>query len=74
MAVKAIQMNQVNNEVTQYLLDGEKKAMTTIKSPYVIKTHEIIQQKDYCYIVMELCPNGTLKDHIQKKGIALTHI
>lgn len=61
-------MSQVNNEVTQYLLDGEKKAMSTIKSPYVVKTYDIIQQTDYCYIVMELCSNGTLKDHIQAKG------
>ncbi len=36
-------MSQVNNEVTQYLLEGEKKAMQTIKSPYVVKTIEIIQ-------------------------------
>lgn len=68
VAVKAIKMSQVNNEVTQYLLDGQKKAMSTIKSPYVVKTHDIIQQADYCYIVMELCSNGTLKDHIQAKG------
>lgn len=43
VAVKAIDMSQVNNEVTRYLLDGEKKAMTTINNPYVIKTHNIIQ-------------------------------
>jgi serine/threonine protein kinase len=43
VAVKAIQMTQINNEVTHYLLEGEKKAMTTIKNPYVVKTHEIIQ-------------------------------
>ena len=43
--------------------------MSTIKSPYVVKTHDIVQQTDYCYIVMELCFNGTLKDYIQKKGI-----
>ena len=61
-------MSQVNNEVTQYLLEGEKKAMMTIKNPYVVRTHDIIQQKDYCYIVMEQCSNGTLKEYIQKKG------
>lgn len=68
VAVKAIDMSRVANEVTQYLLEGEKKAMMTIKSPYVVKTHDIIQQIDYCYIVMEQCPNGTLKEYIQKKG------
>ena len=51
------------------MLDGETKAMSTIKNQYVIKTHDIVQQADYCYIVMELCSNGTLKDYIQSKGI-----
>lgn len=64
VAVKAIQMSQVNNEVTQYLLDGEKKAMLTIKNPFVVKTFDIVQEQDYCYIVMEYCPNGTLKEYI----------
>jgi hypothetical protein len=32
-------MTQINNEVMHYLLEGEKKAMTTIKNPYVVKTH-----------------------------------
>lgn len=43
--------------------------MLTIKNPYVVKTLDIIQERDYCYIVMEVCPNGTLKDYIVKKGI-----
>lgn len=40
----------------------------------MIKTHDIIQQKDYCYIVMELCSNGTLKDYIQNKGNVLCKV
>jgi len=45
--------------------------MRAIKSPYIVKTYDIIQQKDYCYIVMELCSNGTLKELIQRKGTFL---
>lgn len=71
VAIKAIQMSQVSNEVTQYLLEGEKKAMSTIKSPFVVKTYDIVQHRDYCYIVMELCSNGTLKEYIQRKGTFL---
>ena len=36
-------MRQVNNEVTKYLLEGEKKALTTIHNPYVVKAHDVIQ-------------------------------
>jgi len=25
----------------------------TIKSPYVVKTYDIVQEKEYCYIIME---------------------
>jgi hypothetical protein len=44
-------MNQIQGEVTQYLLESEKKALNTIKSPYIIKTIDIIQLKDQCLIV-----------------------
>ena len=62
-------MRLVNNEVTQYLLEGEKKALSSIENPYVVKTHEIIQESNNCYIVMEECCGGTLKDYITRRGI-----
>ena len=61
-------MSKVNNEVTKYLLEGEKKALMTIKNQYIVKTYDIVQEKDYCYIMMEECCGGTLKDYIEKKG------
>ena len=64
-------MKQINNEVTKYLLDGEKKASRTIKSPYVVGTYDIVQDNDFCYIMMEECTGGTLKDYIHKKGIII---
>ena len=60
-------MKEASNEVTQYLLEGEKKALTTIKSPYVVKTYDVIQEKNYCYIVMEQC-KGTLQDYIAQRS------
>ena len=66
-------MHQINNEVTRYLLDGEKRASQAIKSPYVIATYDVIQEKDFCYIVMEECTGGTLKDYIRKKGTKTCH-
>lgn len=63
-------MSQVNNEVTEYLLEGEKKAMTSIKNPHVVKCYEVVQERDCCYIAMEECLGGTLKDYIARKGLA----
>lgn len=68
VAIKAIEMNQVNNEVTQYLLEGEKRALRTINNPHVVRAVDIVQDKDYCYIMMEQCMGGTLKEYIQRKG------
>lgn len=49
-AMKAIDMKNVNNEVTIYLLDCEKYAAQTIKNPYVINCEDVIQNQDFCYI------------------------
>ena len=61
-------MANVNNEVTEYLLDCEKKALRQIKHNNIVKCYDILQEKDFCYIVMEECKEGTLKDYIQSKG------
>ena len=61
-------MRYIYNEVTKHLLEGEKAANANIKSPFVVKIEDIIQTPEYCYIVMEICNGGTLKDYIIKKG------
>ena len=43
--------------------------MTTIHNSYVINTHDVIQHKDFCYIVMEQCSRGTLREYISQRGI-----
>lgn len=45
--------------------------MATVRNSYVVKTHDVIQHKDFCYIVMEHCPRGTLKEYIAHKGTSL---
>lgn len=45
-------MDQINNEVTHYLFEGEKSALNTIKNENVVHTYEIKQYPDYCYIIM----------------------
>lgn len=67
VAIKAIDMSTITNEVTQYLLESEKQALLNIKSPYVINAIEIIQNKKYCFIISELYKGGTLKEQIQSR-------
>lgn len=52
-------------------MECEKEALTTINNQYVLQIYDIYQEKDYCYIITELCENGTLKDHIERKSIFL---
>ena len=42
--------------------------MMTTKNTYIVKTNDIVQEKDYCYIIMDQCSNDTFKDYIQQKG------
>ena len=60
-------MKEVNNDVTKYLLETEKKSLETIKNPFVVKCEKVIQNAEFCYIVMEECTGGTLKEYIKKQ-------
>ena len=68
VAVKVIELATIDNEVTHYLLEMEKKALMAIESPYVLKGLKIWQDKKFCFMVSEHCNGGTLKQHIYKKG------
>lgn len=61
-------MSKIDNEVTEYLLHNEKKALELLHHPNVIHTVDIFQEKDFCYIFTEFCNEGTLFDRIQSKG------
>ena len=56
--------------MTRYLLDGEKKALETINNPYVCKGLKVVEDENYCYMIMEYYDQGTLQDYILKKGIS----
>ena len=68
VAIKTIDMQAINNEVTRYLLACEKEALQTIRNPYVLHAADIIQTESQCFIITSLCEGGTLKDHIHKNG------
>jgi serine/threonine protein kinase len=67
VAVKVIPLEDINNEVTSYLLECELEALkATSKSPNdsIVKLEEIVVINNNCYIAMELLEGGTLKDYI----------
>ena len=61
VAIKAIDMSQVDNEVVQFLLEMEKQALSIIDCPYVLQAIDIIQDNNHCFIVTEFCEGGTLQ-------------
>lgn len=68
VAVKVIDLKNVNNEVTQYLLKMEKIAVMSCDSPHVLRGIKVIQNSSCCYIVTELCNGGSLKNQIKLRG------
>jgi serine/threonine protein kinase len=68
VAIKVLEMREIDNEVTQYLLACEKEALGAIASPYVLHAHDILQTHQRCFIVTPLCTGGTLKKHIKTRG------
>lgn len=44
------------------LADHEIRALISLIHPYVVKLYVTFDDEDYRYLVMEYCPNGTLKE------------
>ncbi len=68
-AVKAIDLSEVNNEVTQYLLSCEIVALSELAKlnvEHVVKLHEIAFQEGFCYLCMELLEGGSLAEYIRE--------
>lgn len=40
-----------------------------VTSTHIVKLLDIITDNNFCYIVTEECPRGTLRDYIKQKGI-----
>ena len=68
IAVKAIELKNIDNEVTQYLLKNEINALKTTNHPNVLRAIDVVQEPDFVYIVTDYLPNGTLAEYIEKRG------
>ena len=70
MAIKAIDLATINDEVTQTLLDNEKKALQMIKSDNTLKLHEVVEEGGWCYLVTDLIEGVTLKELLEQRKLA----
>lgn len=43
VAIKIIDLTTIDNEVTKYLLEMEKRALIEVSNPYVLKGLKVIQ-------------------------------
>ena len=70
VAIKAIDLATINDEVTQTLLSNEKKALKMIESENTLKLHDIIEEGGWCYLVTELIDGITLKQFLEQRKLS----
>jgi serine/threonine protein kinase len=46
----------------------ERKILSTINHPFVVKLYYALQSSDKLYLLMQYCPGGDLLRYIKKKG------
>lgn len=72
MAIKAIDLRSIDNEVTKYLLSCEIAALSNLGKlantghENIVKLHDIALQDHFIYLVMEHLEGGTLAEYLKK--------
>jgi serine/threonine protein kinase len=46
----------------------ERKILSTINHPFVVKLHYALQSSQKLYLLMQYCPGGDLLRHIKRRG------
>lgn len=64
VAIKVIDKWSINNEVAEYLLKMEKKALMMNENKYLLKGIAIFEDSKSWYLVTEFFGGGTLKNYI----------
>lgn len=65
-AVKCIRLSDVRHEL--HLLKREVSILKKVSHPNILRLHEVYQDAEYLYLVMDLYPNGNLADLVNKLG------
>ena len=67
MAVKIINKNNINQNSHFDYLNNEVKILNILNNPRIMKIYDILDNKHYFFIFMELIEGGNLKDLIIKR-------
>ncbi|MCJ1389335.1 Cell cycle serine/threonine-protein kinase cdc5/MSD2 [Xylographa bjoerkii] len=59
--------NSRNYKLTQYQFRTELQIHSKMRHPNIVEFHRAFTFEENTYIVLELCPNGSLKDMVQKR-------
>lgn len=68
-ALKVLFLSQTNNNESK--LESYLKEVSTLEKichPNVICIYKYFRDRNHVYIILEYCPNGSLKDKIEKEG------
>ena len=73
VAIKAIDMARINNDIHQVLLQSEIECLKRVsRCNHVIQLLDVHATKNNTYIITEFCEDGDLSKLIQQKGMPET--
>ncbi|ELP89168.1 hypothetical protein EIN_485600 [Entamoeba invadens IP1] len=61
---KAIKIFNKNSQINLEHLENEISSLRKLNHPNIVRLDEVIENDDQLYFVMELCPGGSLAEHI----------
>lgn len=65
-AMKKIDKKLIINSNLEKYIRAEKKVLTEIKHPFVLKGHHCLQNFTHLFILMELCEGGDMEKYVRK--------
>lgn len=65
-AIKVINTSSIKDPVSLVSLLQEIKILKSLKNPNIIELHDVLSTPNNIYLIMEYCPNGDLKQYLQK--------
>ena len=65
VAIKTISLDQLKSQHLESLVYEEIKVLQKMSHPNVLKFHEALLSQRNCYIVTELCNQGSLADSLK---------
>jgi serine/threonine protein kinase len=77
VAIKAINLKEIDNEVTRYLLSCEIAALSNLGKidntahENIVRLLDVVLQENYIYLVTELLEGGTLGEYLKKASNGL---